>query len=149
MKLSERSLRIFLGIAIVGAIASVAIHVAAIAGYDPVGNAAMILHVGIFVVWIPAVLAHLRQGRNWLLLIGGDRVLPKVGLVLLFAYTGFNFLASFDDRSGQVEFDGKEYLERRGREPPITITKEEYEHHQARLRRGFSGHWIFFYTMAA
>jgi hypothetical protein len=55
----------FIALAAIGFVLSVAAHLAAVTGSPiPFGKAVWALHVGIFVVWLPAVLVGVRVTRG-------------------------------------------------------------------------------------
>jgi hypothetical protein len=120
-----------------------------------------LLHVGIFVVWIPVVLdlnkndEYREAQRNranplksisiifkdvpqWL------KILALVG----FVYAIINFLLFMATQSGTPDFrEGQYILHNRGEVIKI-LTEQEYHHYKANEVRGFSGHWLAFYGMA-
>jgi hypothetical protein len=97
----------------------------------PGGEAAFVLHVGIFLVWVPLVFCSKRaqgqsgrQTRNQLLEGLPGWVQGCVSTV--FAYAMVNFVL-------------------------FMILASQYPKHEVPLYlelRGFSGHWILFYTVA-
>jgi hypothetical protein len=114
----------------IGLALSVVVHLTAVAGIpNPLGGAAWILHPGIFVVWLPAVLASraltrdAKQGDFWRVVLPGC---PPRMRYLVYGFLGYavvNFamfiLGLYGDRDDQF----------------------------ASLR-GFSGHWMVFYVAA-
>ena len=125
-----------------------------------------VLHLGIFVVWLPAVLALkkneelkaykqsgfantlnpfgffniiFKQTPNWM----------KVIAIVGFYYAVVNFMLSMSSASGTpILRDGQYLLENHG-QFIRTLTEQEYNHIKANHVRGFSGHWICFYGIAA
>ena len=114
----------------VGLVASGVVHFSALFGIEnPLGRAAWSLHVGIFVVWFPAVVAAIRLSKGfrrkdfWRALMRGcPPWLPYVA-VAFFAYALVNF-ALFSPSSAH----GKPS--------------------QSQVLRLFSGHWMAFYFAA-
>jgi hypothetical protein len=123
----------FLALAVAGLVLSLVAHVAALLGLpQPMGSAAWALHAGIIVVWLPAVLASRRLGVDpkskdfWKVALRGCP--PWVGWVTggFFAYAVVNFLVFFVGGRGGGGL---------GAQPAVF--------------RGFSGHWMAFYSAAA
>ena len=123
-------------VGVVGFVASLAVHFATFTDYAPPG-AVIVLHVGIFVAFVPVVFAvkTWAEGRDYdfsdfgsqwafqkdlLSLIPGWQ---KVAVVLLMTYAAINFFLEVtpivEDANGGFSF------------------------------RGFSGHWLFFYFVSA
>jgi hypothetical protein len=123
----------FVVLSAVGLILSLAAHVGALLGLNVPGQA-MLLHVGIFIVWIPAVITSnfsltKRYNRKdfWKVALRGA---PKWMQYMTYGFLGyavFNFaifiLAAPSDPSS---INGT---------PPFVV-------------RGFSGHWMAFYSAA-
>lgn len=129
MTMGYRILALF---SLLGLLGSMACHVIGLLGIDPPGGKRLfILHIGIFIVWIPLVIAGNRtrpsKARD-----NVDHLLaevPKwttVWIVAVFVYALFNF-ASF-------QWATRHYP--RGKVP------------LALELRGFSGHWMLFYSVA-
>lgn len=117
-------------LAALGFILSVAAHLMALAGLEmPGGEQVWALHVGIFVVWIPAVLVSIRVTRNtsrkdfWKVVFSGCPAWMRTAFYVLFAYALLNFFLFVfrDSRTGN------------------SLSEEV---------RGFSGHWMIFYGAA-
>jgi hypothetical protein len=114
-------------IAAAGLVASVIVHVSSLFGLpQPFGAAAWGLHVGIFIVWVPAVLVAqklsrgARQADFWRAVLRGCPSWMRRVLYVLFAYTFINFFAG------------------------IALGPES----EADNFRIFSGHWMLFYFAA-
>lgn len=132
-----------------GLLASLAVHLST---FFPGGASAewpgwFVLHLGVFVVFFPAVLMLARRGlrKDFSWLSPPARTL----LLLAFLYTFVNFglfmARSLDGSPATV--DGRRVLKQRGstlRELP----EPEYEYRQRLIVRGFSGHWMFFYLFS-
>jgi hypothetical protein len=125
---------VFIGISAVGFVVSLWVHFGAVAGRR-VAPAPFfwILHIGIFVVWFPAVLVAQRQVGNlnrkdfWKVVLKGS---PDWVRYLVYGFLGYavvNFMYFFFQvPTGHTE----------GADPP------------AIMWRGFSGHWMVFYLAA-
>jgi hypothetical protein len=118
----------FLWLAILGFAASLTVHVFSLFGCpSPFGTWTWALHIGIFLVWFPAVVvAHgLSKGAKradfWRAVLRGCPQRVRVGAYVIFAYAVLNF----------VLFIGTP-------EPHTDIQNF----------RGFSGHWMAFYYVA-
>jgi hypothetical protein len=120
----------FVGIAAAGLVLSLLVHVTAIAGIaSPLGKAAWGLHVGIFAVWIPAVMVSQAQTRDakrtdfWRVALRGCPPWMRYMTYGFFGYAFVNFalffLGTFGERQDEL----------------ATL-------------RGFSGHWMAFYSTA-
>jgi hypothetical protein len=165
--------RLFLIIAIIGFCFSVVAHVLtffveAMAQMSHVWP----LHLGIFVVFIPMVVMQQRWStqitsdaaqfatpRNQRpITVNSFQFVPrwiKALLGLCFAYAILNFIlfAGTDivreRREGKIsERDGRHVLVK-NREVVREVTDAEYQENQLRIARGFSGHWMLFYGVAA
>jgi hypothetical protein len=110
-------------------------HVCALAGIDgPLGDMTWGLHIGIFVVWLPAVLFSRTLGRNasqhdfWKVILRGCPPWMRYAFYGLFAYAFVNFAAFILMPNRATQGSG-------GSTPPSVV-------------RGFSGHWMLFYAAA-
>ena len=124
----------FMALAIVGFILSVAAHLSAIAGLPiPFGHAVWVLHIGIFVVWLPTVLVAYRLTRGakrkdlWKVALVGCPTWMRMALYGIFGYAILNFVLFMATTAGHPQ--------PRGDAPPEVV-------------RGFSGHWMVFYGAA-
>jgi hypothetical protein len=89
--------RIIAPVALAGLLASAAWHLGILAGHDFLGEAGMVLFVGIFVVWFPTVMSlqklapALQRGGSWKVLLAGapDWVKTVVGAVFIYAMINF------------------------------------------------------------
>jgi hypothetical protein len=140
---------------------AVLVHGLALADVDVASFAPYIwlLHVGIFVVWIPAVF-KMRQLKEWQKerAEAGEytssfevfKHAPRWLTVVAFAgmaYTFLNFLAFSTSAKSTGEENGHYYTHTRGKDHR-PISAQEYHHWRANDLRAFSGHWIAFYGMA-
>jgi hypothetical protein len=119
-------------LAIAGFVASVIVHLCALAGQpNPFGPAAWALHVGIFVVWFPTVLVAQRLSKGakqadfWKATLRGCPSWVKNVAYVVGAYAVVNFLLVF------------------------LLHGANESRKQVDELRGFSGHWMLFYYIAA
>jgi len=124
---------LFIGIAVVGLVLSLWVHIGAVMGRRVAPEAYFwMLHVGIFVVWIPAVIVSRRLVANvnrqdfWKIVLKGCPDWMKYAVYGFFGYAIINFLM----------FMNKTPIGAGGTNPPATVW------------RGFSGHWMAFYSAA-
>jgi hypothetical protein len=123
----------FAVIAAVGLLLSIASHLAALRGTQgPLGNFTPMLHIGIFVVWIPTVLVANRFTKNvprkdlWKVMLRGCPDWMKYMTYAFFGYAIVNFLFFITVApKGGGSFSMS---------PQVV--------------RGFSGHWMAFYCAA-
>jgi hypothetical protein len=124
----------FMLLAAMGFLLSVSAHILSLLGIQvPGGNAVMGLHIGIFAVWLPAVLVSrpvAKFGNRWgslKILLGGCPRWMIYGVMALFIYAIVNFLVFMGNAPNQSHLDAGW--------PPSVV-------------RGFSGHWMLFYAAA-
>jgi hypothetical protein len=141
-------------LATIGLAASVVVHGLSLLG-KPLQDAFPAiwgLHVGIFLVFIPAVL-ELRNTSDRTDPLALMRGVPPWAAALvgfLFIYAFINFFTSFTGAAaGSPEIrDGQYVLMNKGRFVRA-LTFDEYVQGRANILRGFSGHWMVFYAVAA
>ncbi len=144
-------------IAVFGLIASALAHFSTFFGINPqrVFPPVWVLHVLIFVVWLPVVLACRNAcGKDnrtdfWKIATRNAPRWMKVLSVALFAYAFFNFFFTIrvlNEGGVPSELDGKKVLHNHGK-VIRELTDAEYEAHQAYSVRTFSGHWMVFYAV--
>lgn len=126
----------FLVLAVVGLVLSLAVHVVALFGQQqPLGEAVWALHIGIFVVCLPAMLVSYRLVKEfkykdmWRAALRGcppwmRRLTAAFGVYAAVNFVIFAALAPPGEAGRVVNA------------PPIVL-------------RGFSGHWMVFYSAAA
>ena len=128
---------------------SIVAHVAAVLGVDVQDRVPLVwlLHLGVFVVALPAVLA-MRKWRSgsFLDVLRGLPIRARAFTIGLFGYTVINFVVFFASMAeGQAaERDHRYILEDRGK-VVRELSVEEYHSRRAQELRGFSGHWLAFY----
>lgn len=135
-------LHFFAALAAAGLALSVLSHAAALAGISgPLGGYTFVLHVGVFVVWIPAVLASNRLTRNvsrkdfWK---GALRGCPDWMKYMTYAFLGYALLNFLVFAVGAPSSKFK--LGVPNGSSASSLTPEAV--------RGFSGHWMAFYSAA-
>ena len=122
---------VFVALSAIGLVVSLWVHLGAIMGRS-VSSFFWILHVGIFVLWLPAVLVAQRLVGNvnrkdfWKVILKGSPDWMRYMVYAFFAYALVNFLL----------FMGKAPSGGSGVNPPASVW------------RGFSGHWMAFYSAA-
>lgn len=118
-----------------GLLASVVVHLCALAGVaNPFGPYAWALHIGIFVVWLPAVLVMNRLTANvafkqndlWKVALAGCPPWMRRMVYGFFIYAFVNFALFF----------------------ALSTRLPKNRVPQAMQLRGFSGHWMAFYAAA-
>jgi hypothetical protein len=126
-------LSFFGGLAWVGLALSILSHLAALLGSaGPLGDYAWVLHIGIFVVWLPTVLVAARMSADfenkdtWKAALRGCPRWMRYMTYGFFGYALLNFVVFMitAPKGGS------------GPMPPAVV-------------RGFSGHWMAFYSAAA
>jgi hypothetical protein len=147
---------VFACLAAVGLILSALVHFSTFAGADPVEifPPVWLLHVGIFLVFIPAGFAteKAEKGNKSSSSFFFDNA-PRWMIwmaKLFFVYAFVNFaIFFFLMREGQPtkRQDGR-YAITQGSELVRRIGEDEFHHLQALEARGFSGHWLLFYSWA-
>jgi hypothetical protein len=149
-------------LAMLGFLLSVLVHGSTFLARPPLGiEQIWPLHVGIFLVFIPAVLTHRDAGgagkRNASFRVQFPHVPRWMGALLFvcFAYAILNFLLTIVLHSGEAERaidaelrDGR-YVVLRDGAVVDEVSEREYRAARARISRAFSGHWMFFYGFAA
>ncbi len=148
-------------LAVLGWGTALLVHGLALAGMDVISFAPYVwlLHGGIFVVWIPALMrtqrlraqqpevgaaeARTRSGSVFQLAPRGLRVVAAAGM----AYTFLNFILFSTTAQSTGGANGHYYTHIHGHDYH-PITAQVYHRLQANDLRGFSGNWIGFYGTA-
>jgi hypothetical protein len=127
-------LRPVMWLAVAGFFASLLVHLRAVLGLpSPFGSATWLLHIGIFVVWLPTVLVAQRLGNGakqvdlWKAVFRGCPAWVKSGAYVVGGYAMVNFVL--------FTFQTTAY--------PKNQMPELIEY------RVFSGHWMVFYYIGA
>lgn len=154
--------------AVTGWILGLIVHLLSLADFDITDKVPFVwvLHIGIFVVWFPAVLdlnkneelkayeqsgilnrmnplefykIIFRQTPTWL------AVIAIGGLY----YAGINFILFMTSQLGVPDIKDGQYILHNHGQLIKNLTEQEYHHYKANEVRGFSGHWLAFYGVAA
>jgi len=143
---------------------SLLIHVLALADIDVTESIPFVwlLHVGIFVVWLPVVV-ELRKDQAlqngsflnrmnpvsfYKTLFKGTPPLLVITALAGFFYAMINFLLFMQSQTGVPDLREGQYILHNHGQLIKTLTEAEYHHYKANEVRGFSGHWIAFYGIA-
>jgi hypothetical protein len=153
--------------AVTGWVLGLTVHILSLAGFDVTEKFPFIwiLHVGIFVVWIPAIL-ELRKSEE-LKAFQRSGALTRMNPVAYFAILGknapkwmivvaigglvyavFNFLLFMSLGNGTAGIQNGHYVLQNHGQWIRDLTPQQYHSYQASMLRGFSGHWIAFYGIA-
>ncbi len=130
-------MQIFILLSAIGLVLSVVVHICVLLGIpNPLNEAAWLLHIGIFVVWFPAVIVSCKWKNNvpakdfWKHALTGCPGWMKKMTFFFFGYAVINFIIFIGkDISGGVYPASESGT-------PDNIVK------------GFSGHWMVFYSAA-
>lgn len=127
----------FFYLACTGLTLSIIVHITSLLNIpSPLGDMTWILHIGIFIVWIPTMFYSFRLTRDfkqkdfWKAALRGCPDWMKKGIFLLFVYAFLNFIVFM-------------FLDVRGQ----SSTGENAN--SPNVFRGVSGHWMIFYATAA
>lgn len=154
---------IFALLALVGLILSLIVHGATYLDVDVQTHAPYVwlLHLGVFVVFIPSVIVqNRRQNANG----GGSTAnrprkrdpfegMPRwirttAGVLFIYAMVNFGlFVFQMQGSPHQIHSGGGYELRNHGK-LIRTITPAEYQHYRALEVRGASGHWMLFYGVS-
>ena len=124
----------FIALSALGLVLSLVVHILSLVGLpNPLGESAWLLHVGIFVVWFPAVFVSQRLARDfpqkdlWKATLRGAPKWMQWMVYFFLGYAMLNFVVfMFLLGDGQTGGEGT----------PNSMF------------RGFSGHWMAFYSAA-
>ncbi len=153
----------FLILSLVGFFLSLVVHFSTFGSHPMLIEKPWPLHIGIFVVFVPMAIAQSRWddhsarkkksgsiGDAFTLAPPWMRTLAT----LCFFYAIVNF-AIFMVYSFRAEHDGKfttrngQHVIARHNQIVRSLSDAEFQYHEARVARGFSGHWMLFYGAAA
>jgi hypothetical protein len=118
----------FIIFAATGLVLSIVVHVLAFFGMTlPIKDAVFGLHMGIFVIWIPVVALNQGRNRNDVFKQGPKWMQRTLTVVFVYAMASFiYFIATAPSRGERKSSAGKP--------APASVV------------RGFSGHWLLFYS---
>ena len=142
----------FLGFAaLTGLVLAAVAHVCALAGIDVAERvpSVWLLHVGIFIVFIPFVVSSRKILGKQPSLADMRALVPgrvfAVGLAI-FIYAMVNFaLFIAATQGGNPAIEAGQYVLKNHGRLIRELSFPEYEALRANELRGFSGHWLFFY----
>ena len=142
---------VFYILSVAGFLLSVAAHVSTFLGYAPQDIFPYIwaLHAGIFVVILPAVVFQTRfpRKKRQFLYPYAPKLLKRLNIALgVYAICNF-IIFLFLMRHGGPEIRGGQFVLADHGKVYRTITAAEYGQYKCYLIRGFSGHWMLFYSM--
>jgi hypothetical protein len=144
------------------------IHILSIADFDITEKVPFVwlLHIGIFAVWISAIReltkneefqAFQQSGMlNKMDYLGFYKIIFKqtptwltiIAIGGIF-YAFINFMLFFISQIGTPDIKDGQYILHSHGQLIKTLTEQEYHHYKANEVRGFSGHWLAFYGIAA
>jgi hypothetical protein len=139
--------------ALAGLVLSALVHVAALAGNDVQVRFPQVwmLHLGIFAVFIPLVIAARQRFGASPSRADIESTMPRPIVWLgkaLMAYAFINFaLFMYLMREGGPRQDGGKFVVSNHGRVVREITPAEYSALRAGELRGFSGHWLVFYFL--
>jgi hypothetical protein len=155
----NRAKRVVGLIALVGLVASVAVHLSTFLGGPFAARVDKVypLHIGIFPLFFALVFALRAEmkGMNGMekaelkrRLLGSVPHWGKVLFVFAFLYTPVNFFSTMAQTGGASaqQCRGEYVLTSHGR-TVRKVTREEAMQHEMLMARGFSGHWMMFYLL--
>lgn len=141
---------IFYFLAWAGFLIGLAVHSSAVLGLHPSMSDFWFLHIGIFVVFIPALMAqkHLQKPGNSPGTFQVD-LAPRwmrIGMGITLGYALINFAVfMYVTKGGSPEArEGTYVLSSHGKILRV-ISEVEYQNCRTWITRGFSGHWLLFY----
>jgi hypothetical protein len=160
--------KIFFFPALIGLLMGLTAHLMALFHFDAIARVPFIwlLHIGIFVVFIPGMIG-LFMNPEFQKFQGGPMVdrmnplkmfkamfgnVPKwlfiwVIITFIYAFINFTLFAQSQTYTPSV-IDGQYVLHNHGKVVQV-LTEAEYYHQKTNELRGFSGHWVLFYSIAA
>lgn len=138
--------KVFFYLSVIGWCLSLIVHLSAVSGFDVESEYpyVFLLHIGIFIVWFPAIISTMRNEEYkesgnlsmspipfLKITFGRTPIWLTVIAAVCLIYAFVNFFLAF----GMFDFLGS--------------TENTGINDEANTTRGFSGHWLAFYGMAA
>lgn len=144
------------------------VHLFSIADIDITEKVPLVwvLHIGIFVVWLPAIL-ELKKNKE-LQEYQQSGMMTKMNFFPFFKiifkqtptwlsilaiagafYAAINFLLFLSGEQGTPRIQEGQYFRYDHAQLIKTLTEQEYHHLRANEMRAFSGHWLAFYGIAS
>lgn len=155
-------------LAVVGWTVGLVVHLLAVADVDVTAKVPFVwgLHIGVFVVWLPAILilknskaAQDFQKTGTLNTMNPGAILKMMfhntpaWLTVIaiggFFYATINIMLFMASQPGVPDIQNGQYILHNHGQLIKKLTEQEYHHYRANELRGFSGHWLAFYGMAA
>lgn len=155
-------------LAVIGWIVGLVVHLLAVAGVDVTAKVPFVwvLHIGIFVVWLPAILTlkNSRAAQEFQKTGTLNTMNPVAILKMMFhntptwltviaiaglLYAPINFMVFMASQTGVPDIQNGQYIVHNHGQLIKKLTEQEYHYYRANQLRGFSGHWLAFYGMAA
>ena len=150
-----------------GWILGLSVHMLSLADIDVTAKVPFVwlLHVGIFVVWIPVILElkknkelqeyqqsgtpnRMNSMKFFEIVFNETPSWMTTIVVAGFFYAFVNFILFSISQSGTPNIIGGQFVLQNHGQLIKTLTEQEYHHYKANELRGFSGHWIAFYGVA-
>jgi len=138
----------------VGMVLSIFVHLMTFVGFDATSACPMVwlLQLGVFVVLFPAFAVNPRkskQPQSWMAAFsGGPRwTIPLVSLTAVYALVNFLIITGSGEGHPTKQPDGSYALTIHGHVTRV-ISEPDFHHYELFHTRAFSGHWMFFYTLA-
>jgi hypothetical protein len=149
-------LRLFFGVAAAaGFLLAAVVHVAALLGHDVEARfpQAGLLHLGIFVVFIPFIVFARQELGNQPDLFQFSASVPRwaatvAAIIMVYAVANF-FLSMAHTQGGSPTVENGKYLLIDHGKLIRELTVAEYHALKADVTRRFSGHWLMFYFISA
>ncbi|MDU1889748.1 MAG: hypothetical protein E6767_03580 [Dysgonomonas sp.] len=153
---------IFFGLAIIGWLIAMIVHLLSIVNFDIWNRFPYIwvLHVGVFVVWIPAIISLMRNkelkdygslwGNPFYFLKIILRQIPKWFIVIValgFIYTFISSVIYAASNIGMTDIVNGEYVLQEHGDIVKNLTEQEYHSYNSSQLRYFSGGWMVFYSV--
>lgn len=155
-------------VAATGWLLGLIVHLLAIADFPLSMQTPLIwlLNIGILAVWFPAILELRKDGALIAYQQSGliERLNPlglmkivfkwsprwlTIVAIICFFYAFINFAWFMAAHPGVTDIKDGQYILHNHGQLIRTLTAQEYRHYEAVTVRGFSGHWLAFYSIAA
>ena len=150
-----KNINLFYRVAQVGFAASLIVHLSTFFGLRATLDYFWFLHVGLFVVLIPALaLTNYNQpetSKSKIFNFGMEKSPGwlKLACIIFLIYAGINLILFLTAMGGGgPDFIGGKYVASSHGQIVREITESEYWHLKILEARGFSGHWMVFYLVA-
>lgn len=144
----------FCPLAALGLILSIVVHFSTFAGVDPLDRFPLVwlLHIGIFVVFVPGIYTTRKKPARKDRSLASEfpyaprRMAWMTGIFSAYALVNFViFLGLMYEGQPKQQDDGTYAMKNHGK-LVREINEEEFHRYQGYVARGFSGHWMAFYS---